>query len=129
VTYVVDTHALLWFLTDSRRLGRRAGRILDDAETGTVKVYVPVIVLAELQPILEGEYSRNTLPEFLLKVDAVKGFEVMNVTRRHVERLRDLGRIPEMHDRLIMALALEKNAKLLTADAAIEDSRLVDVVW
>ena len=129
MTYVADTHVLFWFLTNSRRLGSRARRILSAAELGTVKVYVPVIALAELQFILEREHSRHSLSDFLVKLDASEGFEVVDMTRNHVERLRALGAIPEMHDRLIVALTLEQDAKLLTADAAIEDSHLVDVVW
>ena len=46
--YVVDTHALFWYLTASPRLGLQARRALDEGARGQAVIYVPVIVLAEL---------------------------------------------------------------------------------
>ena len=41
--YVVDTHALLWFLTGSSQLSDRAKSILEDANN---QLIIPAIVLA-----------------------------------------------------------------------------------
>ncbi|MGD0092909.1 MAG: PIN domain-containing protein [Planctomycetota bacterium] len=129
MTYVADAHALYWFLTKPRRVGSRARRILEGAQTGTYTVYVPVIALAEIQFILEREHSPDKLSDFLSRIDAGGGFEIEDLTRSQVERLPYLGAVPEMHDRMIVALAIEKRAKVLTTDPEIEDSKLVDVVW
>ena len=45
-TYVVDTHALAWYLDDDPRLGAKAEAILDNRR---VRIIVPVIVLTEIK--------------------------------------------------------------------------------
>lgn len=42
--YVLDTHALIWYLSNDSRLGRAAREILDEE---THVLVLPVIVLAE----------------------------------------------------------------------------------
>ena len=44
-------------------------------------------------------------------------------------QLRDLTAIPEMHDRIIVAAAIEYEATLITFDKTIAGSGLVDVIW
>ena len=46
MTYVLDTHAIVWFLTNDRRLGLAARRVLEDGQS---RLIVPAIVLAELR--------------------------------------------------------------------------------
>jgi PIN domain nuclease of toxin-antitoxin system len=46
--YVVDTHALFWYLTGSTRLSQRAKAAFDEGATGAAVIYVPAVVLAEL---------------------------------------------------------------------------------
>jgi len=46
--YVADTHALLWYLTNSSLLGKDASTAFDEADSGNALIYIPVIVLAEL---------------------------------------------------------------------------------
>jgi PIN domain nuclease of toxin-antitoxin system len=43
--------------------------------------------------------------------------------------MRNLTAIPEMHDRIIVAAAIEHEATLITFDKTIRESGLVDVVW
>jgi predicted nucleic acid-binding protein len=45
--FVVDTHALLWHLTEDDKLGRKAKEVLDDADRGERTIIVPTMVLAE----------------------------------------------------------------------------------
>jgi PIN domain nuclease of toxin-antitoxin system len=44
-------------------------------------------------------------------------------------RLRDLSVISEMHDRIIVALAIEYQATLITIDETITTSKLMKVIW
>ena len=128
MTYVIDTHALFWRLTNSRKLSRRVKAILDEAESEAATVFIPVIVLAELQFIYERD-NLFSLAEALQQIDQFPGFQIVDMTRSHAERLHDLRKVPEMHDRAIVAAALELDAKVLTTDPAIENSGLVKTVW
>ena len=44
-------------------------------------------------------------------------------------QLRNLTAIPEMHDRIIVAAAIEYGAALITFDRTITESGLVKVIW
>ncbi|MEQ8536934.1 MAG: PIN domain-containing protein [Coleofasciculus sp. D1-CHI-01] len=52
-TYVVDTHVLVWFLTEDKRLSPMADQILTQAEAGEVQIFVPTLVLAEITHIAQ----------------------------------------------------------------------------
>lgn len=46
--YVADTHALFWYLSDSKKLGKRASAAFDEADQRNAYIYVPSITIAEL---------------------------------------------------------------------------------
>jgi predicted nucleic acid-binding protein len=46
--YVTDTHALIWYLNGSQRLGAQARAAFDSASAGASQIVVPVIVFAEI---------------------------------------------------------------------------------
>ncbi|CAN5857362.1 hypothetical protein BH20ACI4_BH20ACI4_34800 [soil metagenome] len=39
--YVADTHALLWYLQNSPRLGQNASAAFDEADNGNALIYIP----------------------------------------------------------------------------------------
>lgn len=125
--YVVDTHALFWYLIDSPLLGPIAGAAFDEADTGHALIYIPAIVLAELYFLNEKkghpldfvtEYQRLAqssqfvllpfFPAIILDFDSYAG---------------------DIHDRMIVVDALRLGAKLITRDKDIVASGVVTAVW
>jgi predicted nucleic acid-binding protein len=45
VEYVADTHALIWYLSGSERLGDEARALFDSAIAGEIRVLIPAIVV------------------------------------------------------------------------------------
>lgn len=39
-SYVTDTHALFWYLTNSPRLGPQANLAFDEADQGVAQIYI-----------------------------------------------------------------------------------------
>ena len=60
---------------------------------------------------------------------AAPGFRFTSLTPQTALRIQSLTALPDIHDRLIVAEALESGATLITRDQAITASRLVPVVW
>jgi predicted nucleic acid-binding protein len=52
--YIADTHALIWFFTNSRSLGQTALDILREADAGREVIMIPTIVLAEVMSICKS---------------------------------------------------------------------------
>jgi len=46
--YVLDTHALIWYLRSDRKLGAQAAAIFEAAKRGETLLVVSAIVIAEL---------------------------------------------------------------------------------
>jgi PIN domain nuclease of toxin-antitoxin system len=46
--YVTDTHALVWFLEDSAKLGPEGSAAFDACDRGETTIFIPTICLVEL---------------------------------------------------------------------------------
>lgn len=47
-TYVTDTHALLWHLSQDLALSPKAARLFSEADRGQTTIVVPTIVVVEI---------------------------------------------------------------------------------
>jgi PIN domain nuclease of toxin-antitoxin system len=130
--YVVDTHALIWFLEGNLRLGTNAKAVLEDSASQLV---FPAIALAEAVWIVDrGRTSIPSVVDLLNAVNADPRITIYPVDQTVVEQSISLSVITEMHDRLIVATAivLEKQGykvSLLTCDRNITESSLLTLVW
>ena len=129
--YVVDTHALIWFLANSPRLGPNADRILSDPSSELV---LPATALAEVCWIVERRAVGLALADVLSVLDSDARFVLYPLDRAVIDKSNTLRAIGEMHDRQITATAAllidaGESASLLTHDADITASGLVPVVW
>ncbi|MBI2172100.1 MAG: PIN domain-containing protein [Chloroflexi bacterium] len=126
---VVDTHTLVWYFEDSRRLGRRAMSALDGEDN---RLIIPTIVLAELRNIAFKGRIRSTYTELLRKIEMDARMETFPLDARVVSRMPESL---EMHDAIICATAMMyreltgEDVVLLTRDEAIQKARIVDTLW
>jgi PIN domain nuclease of toxin-antitoxin system len=130
--YVVDTHALIWFLEGNARLGEQARAILSDPKSQLV---LPAIALAEAMWIVEkGKTSIPFVAALLTAVRADPRLEIVALSVAIVVKTSELTAINEMHDRQIVATALHVRetagaTTVVSWDQDITASILVDVVW
>ena len=97
--FVVDTHALWWYLRSPERLTTAASAVFRLAETGNATIIVPAIAVAEFY-FLSAKLGQPTPPSDLLAaLDAVGGIELSDLGRAQLERLDRFPEVPEMHDR------------------------------
>lgn len=126
-TYVVDTHALIWFLTGSLRLGDGARAAMLDTDSALV---IPAIALAESLWIIDKRASSVTSQDLLTAISADRRISVYPLTGEIVEMAHGMAAISEMHDRQIAATALAyESATLLTRDQDIIASGVVTTLW
>ena len=127
--YVTDTHSLLWAFTRPRKLGDQARRAFEEIANGESSLLIPVIVLAELIFTIENKPIQADLDKILAAIQNSPNVEFVEFDYAAAMRLRELTVIPEMHDRMIVATALEYQALLITLDETIIASGLVKVIW
>ena len=124
--YIIDTHALLWYLYNSSEISEKARQIIDNEE----QIFTSIASLWEIaikQSIgkLDVEYSITQI-ENLCKQKAISVFPIVS---RHLDELISL---PNHHndpfDRFIIYQAKTENFTIITRDAIIPKYP-VKTVW
>ena len=127
--YMTDTHSLLWAFIRWRKLGKEARRAFEEIANEESSLLIPAIVLAELIFTIENKSVQADLDDILSAIQNSPNVEFVDFDYASALRLRDLSVISEMHDRIIVALAIEYQATLITIDETITTSKLMKVIW
>ncbi len=110
---LLDTHALLWWLTDDRRLGRHARTLIADPMTNII---VSVASLWEIVVKVRTGKLKAEIAE-IEKVLVREGFQRLSITSAHLDTLASL---PVLHrdpfDHLLIAQAISEDAVFASDD-------------
>lgn len=128
-TYVVDTHSLIWFITENHTLSKKASQILEEAEKAEVEVLIPTIVLAEITYIAQKKKVKITVNEVLERIQEGDGFMVVPFDFPIFQIVLKLSGDWEIHDRIIAATARYYGAQLITKDETLRKSSKIETVW
>lgn len=109
---LLDTHVLLWWLADDRKLGKQARTLIAAADNS---VYVSAASAWEIS--IKRALGKLKAPASLDSTIEEAGFEKLAIEFLHGERA---GALPPLHndpfDRMLMAQALMEELVLVTAD-------------
>lgn len=110
---LLDTHALLWWLSDDARLGAPAREFVADPAND---ILVSVVSLWEIQVKCRIGKLAADMPELLREI-AGQGFGLLPIDPPHLLRL---GSLPAHHrdpfDHLLIAQALVERATFVSDD-------------
>jgi len=124
----LDTHAVLWSLTDDGRLGTNARELI--LFSNRTELAVPDIVLLEIAYL--HEKRRIEVPEGLenLLVKISNSFRILPIDPATAVRAMSLD-LPhgDPFDRVIAATAVIQGIPLLTRDRQITSCQEVATVW
>jgi PIN domain nuclease of toxin-antitoxin system len=123
---LLDTHALLWALTDESHLSERVRKLLPMAD-----IWFSVASLWEI--LIKAQIGKIPLPQpvgpFVMSKLALNGVRILPVTADHVLRVESL---PNHHrdpfDRMLIAQSLEEKLPVVTADRFFSRYQ-VQVIW
>ena len=127
--YVIDTHALVWFLEGNQNLSHKAMNIMLTSE---FPIIVPTIVLAEMKYLFDRKRITTAFDDIRKRL-----YDDERVTIYPLDDLV-IDYLPEqleIHDAVICAtcLALQntlgEEVQLITKDEAIVKSSIVATVW
>ncbi len=127
--YVVDTHALIWYMTNEKKLGKQALEIFAAAERGETRLIISAIVVAEMYYANKKNKWFADFSAAYRQIRTKPYFRFVHFKADHVLSFDVDVTIPEMHDRIIAGLAHRIGAPLLTSDPQIIAANLVTIVW
>lgn len=122
---LLDTHTLLWALTEKSKLSSRVRLLLPSAETWFSVAGVWEIVTK----VQVGKLSFPRPGAFLMSELSANGVQILPVSVDHVFRLESL---PLHHrdpfDRILIAQSLEEKLPIVTSDLLFARYP-IDVIW
>jgi len=128
VTLLADTHALVWHLTDPRRLGRSARRALTEADAGRRLCYVPVIALVEIWLLSQRGRVRIGPAQVVDTLSDHPGYSVLALDLEQAMEFGSLIGVRDPMDRLVLAAARVTRSRLVSVDPALEGHG-VERIW
>ncbi len=96
---------------------------------GEVVIIIPPIVLAEVIDIAEKKRISIDYEELIDKIEEKSSFEIYPLDINVLRMLKDVPNIYELHDKIIVATAKLLDAKVITKDVDIQNSKLVETIW
>jgi PIN domain nuclease of toxin-antitoxin system len=125
---ILDTHAVLWFVTSNARLSKHANVVLEGSDTDAVLSLASVWEMA-IKFRLGKLNLTDPFDEFVRNEMAHNEIKPLRIELKHLMRV---SHMPLHHkdpfDRLIIAQALTGNLPVISADKAF-DAYGVQRIW
>ncbi len=129
---VADTHALIWYLYDDKRLSAKARRFFDETAEWGEQIGFSAISLIEIVYLIERErINSETLEKLIKAIEAGDSILVeLPVDHAIASALREVSweSVPDMPDRIIAATALELDVPVISRDGKIRLSKM-KTIW
>lgn len=129
---VLDTHALVWWVTDARDLSARARRVIQTAVRRGPAVASAISIFEVATAVRRERLKlRVSLDQWLRDLRILPDLRLEPVTADIAQLAGTLEpALPgDPADRIIVATAIELKAKLVTADTRLQQSARVETVW
>mgnify|MGYP003596440239 FL=1 len=127
---LLDTHALIWFLVDPKRIPQKTLRLMEKSETA---VWFSTISLWEisLKFSLGKLRLKNISPEILLHEAKEQGFNLITVSEADALGFRNIP--PHLHtdpfDRMLIWQAIGRDLTLVSAEPGLDEYRRLGLAW
>lgn len=115
--WLIDTHALLWYVGQPDRLSASARSTMD---SGRNLLYCSASCVCELA--IKRTLGKLRVPDDILDQFGREGFEMLSVTAEHAWRLAELplGEHRDPFDRLLVAQALVEELPIISSDEQLD---------
>lgn len=121
--YLLDTHVVLWWLTEPEKIHTKARKIIQDRSN---EIFISGASFWEIA--IKKSIGRLTLPHNLLETIAIESFKILPIMPEECIGVADL---PMLHadpfDRLLVLQAKLYDLVIITKDAKIAEYPVITV--
>ena len=114
--YLLDTHTLLWWLSDKNKLNSAELKVLNDSDT---TIFLSSVVIWEIS--VKSSLNKLDIPINYFKELEKSSFVPLPISHKHALKI---AKLPHIHhdpfDRLLIAQAQIEKLALLTQDRIIK---------
>jgi PIN domain nuclease of toxin-antitoxin system len=129
---VLDTHAAIWYLLDTKNLSETVFSLIDGAAASGVPTYISAVSLVEVVYLVErGHIAADAFERFVRVLGQENpAFKVFPLDYNVASALRSIPRdvVPDMPDRIIAATALHLGLPLITRDRRLQAAG-IPTIW
>lgn len=129
MNFVADTHALLWYFTNSPKLSTHASEIFNSCERGECIIFIPSIVIAEALSIFDKKKISFDFKKLLKKLHESENFVIIALDYPVLYKKVNLKDVPELHDKIIVSTAKHLNLPLIAKDKELQNLDHIRTIW
>ncbi len=119
--YLLDTHVVLWWVTEPKKIRPKIQKIIAD---GKNKIFISSASLWEMA--IKKSIGRLTMPHNLIEILISDGFEILPIVAEEALGVADLPLIHlDPFDRLLIIQAKLHDLILITADSKMTEYPVV----
>lgn len=121
MNYLLDTHVILWWLTEPTLLSTKARKILSDKKN---PIFCSSVSFWEM--VIKKSIGKLTIPNNILDILKKEGFDMLPLLPEDTLSVSDLPRIhDDPFDRMLIIQAKLHDLILITRDAFIPKYELI----
>jgi PIN domain nuclease of toxin-antitoxin system len=129
---ILDTHAAIWYLLDTKNLSETVFSLIDGAAASGVPTYISAVSLVEVVYLVErGRIAADAFERIIRELGQDNpAFKVFPLDYNVASPLRSIPRdvVPDMPDRIIAATALHLGLPLVTRDRRLQAAG-IQTIW
>lgn len=129
MNFVTDTHALLWWFTDSPKITAKVSAIFEKCERGENIIFVPSIVIAEALSIFDKKRIAFNFKKLFKNIHDSENFILVALDYSILLKMINLKDISELHDKIIVSTAKYLNIPIITKDEFLQRLPNVKTIW
>ena len=129
MNFVAETHALLWWFTNSPKISSKASEIFEKCEKGEAIIFIPSIVIAESLSIFEKKRVSFNFLNLFKKIYISENFILIALDYPILQKMVTMKEVPELHDKIIASTAKYLKLPIITRDKLLQDSPSVKTIW
>lgn len=129
MNFVTDTHALIWWFTDSLKTSQKASVIFEKCEKGENVIFVPSIVIAEALSIFDKKRISFNFKRLFKEIHDSENFILIALDYPILQKMVALKDIPELHDKIIVSTAKYLNLPIITKDETLQSLSNIKTIW